>query len=81
MNILSKFQLPSTYGLGVVMFLGLEEKGDSMNELINEEGRWECYSKYTEPNCFSFSFSMQCTNRYHLAMVAFSDCQEAMVAR
>ena len=31
-NILSKSQLPSSYGLGVMMFFkGLEEKGDGMN--------------------------------------------------
>ena len=30
-NIHSKFQLPSSYGSGVMMFEGLEEKGDSIN--------------------------------------------------
>ena len=30
-NILSEFQLPSSYGLGVMMFEGLEEKDESMN--------------------------------------------------
>ena len=31
MNILLKFQLPSSYGLGVMFFLGFEEKGNSVN--------------------------------------------------
>ena len=35
-NILSKFQLPSSYGLGVMMFKGLEEKDDRLNQLITK---------------------------------------------
>ena len=54
-----------------------------MNSSANlaKEGRWECYSKYIEQNCFSYFLSMQCIIRCHLAMVALSDCQEAMVSK
>ena len=50
-----------------------------------KEGRWECYSKYVEQNCFSYFLSMQCTNMGHpaivLQFVALSDDHKAMVAR
>ena len=40
-------------------------------------GGWEGF--YIEPNYFSFFLSIQFANRVNLAMVALSDCQEAMV--
>ena len=35
MSIISKFQLPSNYGLGLE---DSEQKDDSINEIMNEEG-------------------------------------------
>ena len=35
-NILSKFQLPSSNGFGVMSFEGLKEKEDLMNEIMNQ---------------------------------------------
>ena len=35
-NILSKFQLPNSYGLGYTEFEEFEQKDDSMNECFNE---------------------------------------------
>ena len=36
--------------------------------------------KYIEQNCFSYFLSMQCINRGHLAVEAWSDCQKGMAA-
>ena len=46
-------------------------KRDAGNAILNTESK-------TASLIF---FSMQCTERYDLAMVALNDCQEAMVAR
>ena len=45
-------------------------KGDAGNAILN-----------TEKNCFSYSLNMKYTNRGHLAVVAWSNCQEGMAAR
>ena len=39
------------------------------------------YSKYIKQNCFTYFLSMQYTNRCHLAIVALSAGQKAMLAR
>ena len=49
--------------------------------IYSEEGGWECYSNYIWPICFSYRLHMQGINRCHLAMVALSDYQKAMIAR
>ena len=40
-----------------------------------------CHSKYIEENWFGYFDSMKSTDRYILAVVALSDCQEVMAAR
>ena len=45
-----------------------------------KEGRWECYFNYKEQNCFRYSLDMRCTNRSHLAVVDWRDCEEANAA-
>ena len=37
-NIVSEYQVPSSNGLGVMMFEDWEEKGQGFNELINNDG-------------------------------------------
>ena len=46
-----------------------------------QEGRWKCYTKYIEQNLFGSFLSMQCIERGHLAVLAWSDCQEVMASR
>ena len=38
-------------------------------------GRWECFCKYIEQNDLSCFLSLQSTNKSHLAVVAWNDCQ------
>ena len=64
-NILSKFQLSSCYGLGVMMFWRLEEKdywinvNESMNELMSDKG--DCRTSPATPRvCYYVDWPRLC---------------------
>ena len=48
--------------------------------VADKEESWECFYKYIEQCCFSYFLCVQCVNRGHFAVVALSDCQEAIAA-
>ena len=49
--------------------------------ITKQKACWECYNKYIEQNCFRYCLCIQWTNKVHLSVVAWSDCQEVMTAR